>query len=253
MKKQDNHPQKKRNNHDDPLIDSSNKPLSHTLSWALRHAAPSLHLPMTSDGYVPVHVLLHCPHPRFQGPNGPKYTVAQVQHVVTSCPKQRYSLTSLPLTAWPLGSLPPDAAADASEPILAIRANQGHSISNGTLDASQLLTRLTPDDIRAYPVLVHGTFLRHWPSIREQGLKRMNRQHIHIATGLPGSTGVQSGMRSSCQVHIYLDPEQCAKESDMEWYCSANGVILTAGVNGTIPVRCFSHVLTSTGHQLYPE
>lgn len=49
----------------------------------------------------------------------------------------------------------------------------------------------TPRDLP--PMLVHGTFWQHWPSIRLKGLSCRGRTHIHLATGLPGDAGVISG------------------------------------------------------------
>lgn len=42
---------------------------------------------------------------------------------------------------------------------------------------------------------VHGSYMKHWPSIHSQGLRRMNRTHIHLAPGLPGEDQVISGAR----------------------------------------------------------
>lgn len=53
--------------------------------------------------------------------------------------------------------------------------------------------------------MVHGTYYRHWDQIKQQGLSRMHRRHIHFSPGLPGDDGVISGMRSSCQIYIYID------------------------------------------------
>ena len=41
--------------------------------------------------------------------------------------------------------------------------------------------------------------------IENEGLKCMGRQHIHFASGKLGDKGVISGMRSSCNVFIYID------------------------------------------------
>lgn len=43
------------------------------------------------------------------------------------------------------------------------------------------------------PMLIHGTFWQHWPSILLKGLSCRGRTHIHLATGLPGDPGVISG------------------------------------------------------------
>ncbi len=43
------------------------------------------------------------------------------------------------------------------------------------------------------PVIVHGTYHKHWSSIKDNGLKKMDRNHIHMATGKFGDAGVISG------------------------------------------------------------
>lgn len=53
--------------------------------------------------------------------------------------------------------------------------------------------------------MVHGTYFRHWNSIKVHGLSRMTRRHIHFAPGLPGEEGVISGIRASCQIYIFVD------------------------------------------------
>lgn len=59
----------------------------------------------------------------------------------------------------------------------------------------------------------------------------MKRNHIHFATGLLGEDGVISGMRSTCNVLIYIDLEK-ALEDGIKFFKSKNGVVLTEGVNG---------------------
>jgi 2'-phosphotransferase len=62
-----------------------------------------------------------------------------------------------------------------------------------------------------FKVCVHGTYTKFMDQIWEQGLKRMNRNHIHFATGLPEEDGVISGMRGSADILIYLDVEKALK------------------------------------------
>lgn len=50
-------------------------------------------------------------------------------------------------------------------------------------------------------VLVHVTAIK----IGQQGLSKMNRNHIHMAHGLPGEDGVISGMRQRCDLYIHID------------------------------------------------
>jgi len=67
--------------------------LSKSLSWVLRHAAPSVGLQLSPDGYVPLAEILALHHPRFRTKdNKPKYTVEDVIRVVKNNDKQRFRL-----------------------------------------------------------------------------------------------------------------------------------------------------------------
>ena len=67
--------------------------LSKSLSWVLRHAAPSLGLQITPDGYVPLAKILALHHPRFRTKdNRQKYTVEDVIRVVENNDKKRFRL-----------------------------------------------------------------------------------------------------------------------------------------------------------------
>ena len=204
--------------------------LSHSLSWALRHAAPELGLDISPDGYVPVSDLLTCSHPRFRG-----WTENDVRAVVETNDKQRYGLCCRKV---------------GDSEVLLIRANQGHSIPN--IDPHQLLTPVPPDELRSMTI-VHGTSLDAWNNhIQREGLSRMTRNHIHFATGLPKDKEVISGMRKSCQVYIFVDGEQCAAHG-IEFFRSDNGVLLTAGVDneGVLPLAFISHVTDASGQFLW--
>uniref|UniRef100_A0A3B4ZQG0 tRNA phosphotransferase 1 n=1 Tax=Stegastes partitus TaxID=144197 RepID=A0A3B4ZQG0_9TELE len=56
-----------------------------------------------------------------------------------------------------------------------------------------------------YLCAVHGSYLRNWSAIQQQGLSRMKRTHIHLASGLPGEDGVISGMRKDCDLAVFID------------------------------------------------
>ncbi len=60
-------------------------------------------------------------------------------------------------------------------------------------------------DTSEYPVVVHGTYMKCWDQIRQHGLSRMRRTHIHFAKGEPGADGVISGMRKNAEVKVYID------------------------------------------------
>ncbi|CAO3618810.1 unnamed protein product [Cunninghamella blakesleeana] len=61
---------------------------------------------------------------------------------------------------------------------------------------------------KALSMVICGTTLANWSLIKQsEGLSKMNRNHIHLATGLPNYVSVQSGVCSSSQVYIYIDME----------------------------------------------
>jgi RNA:NAD 2'-phosphotransferase (TPT1/KptA family) len=246
MKRNNNKKNKNNNKHPEPgeppqkKPQPSNKKVSHSLSWALRHAAVDIGLTMKEDGYVPVEEIINSNHSKLKG-----ITIEQIQQVVETNDKQRFKLEERPRQLY----YPEDN--EDGKTVLCIRANQGHSIK--LIDPEKLLTKLSPDEVRSLPCIVHGTYVEPWNLIRLQGLKKMNRTHIHFAAGLPAKEdGVVSGMRKSCTVRIYLDTTKCAHDKNLEFFTSDNGVILTDGVgnSGILPPQYFSHVTDSDGNVL---
>jgi 2'-phosphotransferase len=231
MKNKDKRP---RLNQDKEL---TGKKLSHALSWALRHQAPAIGLTIAPDGYVPVQEILDSSHPKLQG-----VSLEAIERVVQSNDKQRFKLEQRPRHIYSGGT-------DDGTTILCIRANQGHSIK--TIDPYLLLTKLSSDELKALPCIVHGTYYEPWKLISQQGLKKMNRTHIHFASGMPKDDGVISGMRQSCTVYVFVDAVKCADDS-IDFFQSDNGVILTAGLEnqGTLPPEYFSHVTDEKGNTL---
>jgi 2'-phosphotransferase len=220
--------------------------VSHALSWALRHAAPELGLSMTPDAYVPVHELIEHKHPKLK-----HLSLENIQQTVETSDKQRFKLAyksanDFAVFAKQLQLLLAANKNNNDTNVLCIRANQGHSIA-GLIDDASLLEPLTGQQLAAIPTIVHGTYEAAWNQIQQQGvIKRMKRNHIHLATGLPGSSGVISGMRQSCDVYIYVDAAKCAKDG-IRFYKSENGVLLTSGIEGVLPVQYISHVTTKEG------
>eukprot|EP00934_Nitzschia_sp_Nitz4_P004827 Nitzschia sp. Nitz4//scaffold19_size178191//174325//175119//NITZ4_002017-RA/size178191-processed-gene-0.95-mRNA-1//-1//CDS//3329540801//4817//frame0 len=234
-------PSRKRNQ---PTQARSNKQVSHALSWALRHATHELGWTMTPGGWVPLSQVLASTHSRLKG-----ITMEQIQQVVDTNDKQRFSIRPQPRSEFPGVQVENDEETNADDnPILCIRANQGHSVPG--IDPNQLLTRLTPEELLSdYPCVVHGTYLEAWKSIEQQGLKKQNRTHIHCATGLPHDGGVISGMRRSCTVYIYLDIPTCVQDK-IPFYRSENGVILTEGIDGVLAPKYFAQVTDPQGNLL---
>jgi len=120
-----------------------------------------------------------------------------------------------------------------------IRASQGHSIKS--VETEALLQPISAEEVKDYPVVVHGTFVKSWKSIKKSGLSKMKRNHIHLAAS-DDLTVVKSGFRSSCEVLIYIDMAK-AMEDGILFYMSSNGVILTEGIDGILSTKYFSQVL----------
>ncbi|OJK03139.1 hypothetical protein ASPACDRAFT_40460 [Aspergillus aculeatus ATCC 16872] len=144
-----------------------------------------------------------------------------------------------------------------------IRATQGHSIK--TVEAAGLLERLTPTTSNLPSTVVHGTFHGAWPLILESGgLRCMGRNQVHFATGperelvlarsqLPlqqqqeegpvgGQGQVISGMRRDAQVLIYIDLVK-ALQLGCPFWRSENGVILSEGIEGMVPLEVVDAVV----------
>lgn len=124
---------------------------------------------------------------------------------------------------------------------------------------------ITADDADCPEKVVHGTSIAAWKSILQSGgLKKMGRQHVHFAIGLPdtppskslkpdsdpqpspataeptvtntpeeitaqSAQKVVSGMRNTANVMVWVDVKRSMQEGGLKWWKSANGVVLTEG------------------------
>ena len=95
-----------------------------------------------------------------------------------------------------------------------IRANQGHSI-----DVDLGLEPVTPPNI-----LYHGTYPKVMPAIQREGLRKMKRHHVHMATDPTDAETV--GRRSGSPVLLSVDAARMHADGYI-FYVSANGVWLT--------------------------
>ncbi|KAI9067962.1 hypothetical protein FKP32DRAFT_1698795 [Trametes sanguinea] len=205
--------------------DSPEVRISKTLSWILRHGSQAEGLAMRPDGYVRVNELLQRPKLR-------ELSFEALQEIVKNDAKSRYSLVL-------------EADPKTGEEAWWIRANQGHSLKSVVLDYEPIKS---VSDIPT-GIAVHGTTKKAWESIKEQGLSKMTRNHIHLAQGVAGS-GVVSGMRNSSQILIYVDVQK-AIDAGIKFYISANGVVLTEGdERGFLSPQYFSRVETADGKTL---
>lgn len=159
------------------------------LSLILRHEPSKINLTLDSEGWASVTALLT----QLAKHNHP-LTMEDLETIVETNNKQRYSF---------------------NEDKTHIRANQGHSLKQIDLG----LTPQTPPK-----VLYHGTVTRFLASIREQGLIKGSRQHVHLS--LDQATAHKVGSRHGKPVVLTIDAEQMHRNG-LLFYCSENGVWLT--------------------------
>ena len=186
------------------MSNSKNLAQSKYMSWVLRHGLNEVGLVSDSEGYVKLSDFLKVSDPNY------KFDKQTVLEIVKSCPKQRFGVKT-----------------EGTETF--IRANQGHSKSVGNqINSGKLLEKLT-DPVSG---VFHGTYKKYMESIKSTGLNRMDRQHIHLAKGL----NVASGKRHDCNLLVYVNMQE-AMADGIEFFESANGVILTEGIDGILPAK----------------
>ena len=197
-----------------PKINQNIK-LSKFISLVLRHKAKEFGLNINSQGLVGVTELLAI----MKKQKGlESTTIIDIQNVVIQCDKQRFKLTEV-------------------EGKLFIAANQGHSIESVTAERKEVI------DSSEIPICIHGTNMKAIQLIQKSGgLSKMSRNDIHMASDLPESGNVISGMRKSADVVVWIDVGK-AMAQGIKFFISKNGVILSPGnENGLIPSSCFKKI-----------
>jgi len=191
--------------------------MSKRLSFYLRHGAEKAGLRIRNDGYVRLADILKLN--EFKQHHA---TFEKIKQIVDENDKQRFSMMQ-------------------ENEIWYIRANQGHSIKS--IESEQLLQEITLSEVKNYPIVCHGTYLKVWDAVKQEGLKTMSRNHIHF---VPSDTvkgkGVISGMRYNCQILIYIDLYSAIKDG-IKFFLSANNVILSSGLNGQLSPKYFLKVV----------
>jgi putative RNA 2'-phosphotransferase len=175
--------------------------ISKFLSLVLRHQPEKIGLSLDQSGWASVEQLIEASRRR-----GFEFTLEELQNVVASNDKKRFSL---------------------SEDGLRIRANQGHSIK---IELGYAPT--APPDI-----LYHGTAERFLASIEQHGLVKGKRHHVHLSPDVDTATKV--GRRHGKEVVLRIKTGLMHQDGFV-FYLSANGVWLTEHVpvqylNGTVP------------------
>ncbi|MET9242743.1 RNA 2'-phosphotransferase [Nonomuraea sp. NPDC003709] len=159
--------------------------VSKYLARHLRHDPGRIGLTLDPNGWVPVDTLL-----RAAAEHGFPITAAELWKVVEANDKRRYAIE------------------DGR-----IRASQGHSVP----------VDLDLPAVRPPEVLYHGTVGRFLAAIKEEGLRPMNRHHVHLSPDRETATRV--GARRGVPV-VLVVAAGTMHAGGHEFRVSANGVWL---------------------------
>ncbi|WP_394749969.1 RNA 2'-phosphotransferase [Spongiimicrobium salis] len=173
------------------MTDKKIKQTSKFLSLVLRHKPQILDLVLDENGWANVAVLLE----RMER-ESKTITFEQLQFVVANNDKKRFAF---------------------NEDKTLIRASQGHSIS----------INLDYKPLEPPQFLYHGTPIKFVNPIKEKGLKKMKRHHVHLSVDRETATKV--GARRGKPVILSI------RALDMyyaghQFFISENGVWLTEAV-----------------------
>lgn len=161
---------------------------SKLLSFVLRHEPDAVGIALDSGGWVDVDVLLEA-----CAKHGRPLSRTELEEVVATSSKQRFALSN-----------------DGN----CIRANQGHSTA----------VDLGYEPVEPPDVLFHGTTGRFLASIRDKGLLRMERHHVHLSSDEATARAV--GGRRGKPVILRIDARGM-RAAGHAFFRTPNGVILT--------------------------
>lgn len=165
--------------------------VSKYLSKHLRHAPEALGLTLDSGGWAPVDELLSA-----ASRHGFPITYDELLECVETSDKQRFSF---------------DETGDR------IRANQGHSVA---VDL-QLEAREPPE------ILYHGTVAKFLEPIRNEGLKKGRRHHVHLSKDV--ETARKVGARRGAPIVLQIAAQRMFHDGHT-FFLSTNGVWLVETV-----------------------
>jgi putative RNA 2'-phosphotransferase len=169
---------------DDRTVTSHSK----FLSFVLRHRPDAIGITLDAQGWVAIdELLVQC------GKHEHPLTRDELNEVVEKNSKRRLAV---------------------SDDGRRIRASQGHSV-----DVDLGYTPATPPEF-----LFHGTVDRNLDSIRQQGLQRMKRHHVHLSPDIATASSV--GQRRGQPIVLRIRAAQMAHAGHV-FFLSANGVWLT--------------------------
>lgn len=172
---------------DDKKIRSTSK----FLSLVLRHQPQLIGLQLDENGWADVEELL-----RKISAHGETVSKTLLETVVATNDKKRFAF---------------------NEDHTRIRASQGHSV--------EIDLGLEPKEPPVY--LLHGTVATLLPSIKENGLQKMSRQHVHLSPD--EATAIKVASRRGSPVVLTIRAKEMS-DKGFVFYISENGVWLTGHV-----------------------
>lgn len=173
------------------MADDARKRLSKFLSYVLRHRPEEVGLELDASGWVHVDELI-----RKCGAAGRTFDRKTLDELVAASDKQRFAF---------------------DETGTRIRASQGHSVE----------VQLGYEPRPPPELLYHGTVAGMLEAIREHGLLKMQRHHVHLS--VDQKTAAAVGGRRGKPVILTIRA-QAMHDAGHTFMCSANGVWLTEHV-----------------------
>ncbi|MBC9910052.1 RNA 2'-phosphotransferase [Chitinophaga varians] len=164
------------------------KNISKFMSLVLRHSPETIGLQLDDQGWADVQELMGK-----AARKGQHFSMEELLIVVAECEKQRFAL---------------------NDDHTRIRANQGHSV-NVSLD----LEAVEPPEY-----LYHGTVGKFMQAIRQEGLLKMSRHHVHLSEQRDTATAV--GARRGQPVILTVHSGRMFRDG-IVFFRSANNVWLT--------------------------
>ncbi len=169
-------------------MNSKHKQISKYLSLILRHNPEKIGLKLDDNGWASVTELLSRSKRK-----QPLLTIELLREIVMTNDKQRFSF---------------------KENETKIRANQGHSIK----------VTLGYDSKEPPAFLFHGTVGKFIPAIKEKGILKMSRHHVHLSHDR--NTAAKVGARRGIPIILTIRARDMYRDG-IQFYQSENGVWLT--------------------------
>ncbi|CAL2103557.1 putative RNA 2'-phosphotransferase [Tenacibaculum sp. 190130A14a] len=171
------------------MNEKETKRISKFLSLLLRHQPDKIGLTLDKNGWAFVEELISK-----SKKSGTWFSMEDLEFVVKTNDKQRFAF---------------------NEDKTKIRANQGHSLKN-----VEVLT-----EIKEPPTfLYHGTVAKFISSIKEKGLQKMSRQHVHLSADK--ETAIKVASRRGKPIILTIRTGEMYREKH-PFFQSENGVWLT--------------------------